>query len=168
MKLSTLLLVSGLALTGVSSLVYGAEPPTSEQSARAHFDALVDRLHDAHAEYERLFLQAVNEARVADDGKAHADTKARVLSARDRYDLIMEQLMLMSARYGWVIPDPPTPQDEAAAEAEAQSEQAEGVRERDAFEAVDVLLARHFKVEASRIARTVKLPATPIATSRGR
>ncbi len=154
MSLLALLAASGAALANPA-----AEP--RDAAARQHFDALAERLYDAKAEYEKHFAAAVNEARLADDGRARPDTKAAVLSARDRHDLILEQLMLMSARYGWPIPDRPEPADAIDENASDPSQPAKDAV-RDEFEAVDVLLRRHFAQDAARLAATIALPETPI------
>jgi hypothetical protein len=155
-------LVSVAALSRVVVAAPGDDDPNT--AARQHFEALADRLHEAKAEYERHFLQAVNEARQSEDDAARPDTKAKVLSARDRHDLILEQLMLMSARYGWAIPDPPAEDDahDGAAGGDEDANASAEDAKLDEFGAVDVLLQRHFAQDAARIAATVALPQTPI------
>lgn len=125
-------------------------------SERAHFDRLSARMVQAHREYQDHFSRAVSQARAT--GEAQADTKARLLALRDEQDFLREQLMLLSSRYGWEIPDPATyGQQGADQNAEAAAEE-----QPNPFEAVDELLRRYFEEEAIEIARSVRLPATPV------
>ena len=132
-----------------------ATPTGTEHADRALLYRLVRQVRRIDRDTDEIMNKAMAEAR-DNDGKAHPETKAKMLSLRDERDRLFARMLILSMRHGWEIPafDKPTVQRSSRQEAE-----------HSVFGAADELVKRRFRAEAKRIAEMVWLPVVSLESS---
>ena len=140
-------LVLGPAARGMSTT-----EPNEVDRDRASFNQLVREIHQVNGQARTLMAYAVGQAR-RENGQVSLETKARLLSLRDRRDRLVARMLVISARHDWDIPD----FKRRPARIKRTKEPADRV-----FGPIDVLIRRRLTREAHQIVEMVPLPVVSL------
>ena len=121
------------------------EPPDPD---RVLFDRLADDVGRLEMQARQLSRSALRQAR-GEYGHVDMETKARLLSLRDRRDSLHARMLILSSRHGWVVPQ----LKRLPVKVTSVQESVDSV-----FGSIDVLVRRQLTDEALQIVERVHLP----------
>jgi len=141
------------AATAVANTTSRQQETTAD---RAVYNQLIQELRQDHLELTKVYRKAVQEART-NGGKADMETKAQVLSLRDRIDRKTTRLMLVAVRHGWSMPDFSKEIEEKPQAGQKDTVSAPSLRE-ILFAPVDAMIQETLTKEAMQLATNLPLP----------